>query len=354
MTKFRGAAEYKEDLNKRRSRKVMTSAKRDQLALDSGPVAGHSLFTGTLIEGLNWGKADYDGNGIVTGAELSLYIQQQVGQSSDSEQTPDFGEFALDDRGDLVFSLRDSSFDSVKARAFAAIRLGDMDLFREMVEQVIAIDADSPEAQYLAYRRAMHEDDYDTAVKQVRKLMTNQLEKGTIPLADYDLGELNIQLPYWKSLLALPNGGTEANIEVLAGQDKGALQMISTETLDTNPGYRITSGWHYRYRITNVGDANLYIYLLRIDTNGRLRYVTLWEDSDLMINGLQPGASASTYLFGSGSTGINEMRFIASRSMVPKLLAPPQVTARGVLSPFDEIDSMTRQSFFHLVLPQGV
>ncbi len=45
----------------------------------------------------------YDhGNGIVTGSELSLYVQQQVGQSSESKQTPDFGEFNLDDRGELI------------------------------------------------------------------------------------------------------------------------------------------------------------------------------------------------------------------------------------------------------------
>jgi hypothetical protein len=36
------------------SRKAITSARRDQLARDGGPVAGHSLFAGVLIDGLNW------------------------------------------------------------------------------------------------------------------------------------------------------------------------------------------------------------------------------------------------------------------------------------------------------------
>ena len=45
-------------------------------------MAGHSLFTGTLVEGFNWGRADLDGNGLVTASELGLYLQQQVGQAA--------------------------------------------------------------------------------------------------------------------------------------------------------------------------------------------------------------------------------------------------------------------------------
>src|SRR4029079_12063923 len=41
-----------EQLRARRSRRIITSALDDQLAMDGGPVPGHSLFTGCLIEGL--------------------------------------------------------------------------------------------------------------------------------------------------------------------------------------------------------------------------------------------------------------------------------------------------------------
>lgn len=58
-----------------------------------------------MINGFNWGAADMDGNNFVTSSELGLYLQQRVGQSSKSQQTPDFGSFQLDDRGELVISL---------------------------------------------------------------------------------------------------------------------------------------------------------------------------------------------------------------------------------------------------------
>lgn len=49
VDRTRGSAEYRNDIASRLSRKVITSAMGDQEALDGGPVAGHSLFTGTLV-----------------------------------------------------------------------------------------------------------------------------------------------------------------------------------------------------------------------------------------------------------------------------------------------------------------
>ncbi len=96
---------YERDLVSRRSRKVFTSARRDQLALDGGSIANHSLFTGTLIAVLNSGEADIDGDGIITGTELGLSVQQRVGQHSRSKQTPDFGSFRFDKRGEMVIKV---------------------------------------------------------------------------------------------------------------------------------------------------------------------------------------------------------------------------------------------------------
>lgn len=107
----RGTERYTRDLSYRMSRRVITSAMADQPALDSGPIAGHSLFTGTLIEALAYGKADNESQGYVTGTELGLYLQKNVAASSNSSQTPDFGAFELDDRGELVISLGESTVD---------------------------------------------------------------------------------------------------------------------------------------------------------------------------------------------------------------------------------------------------
>jgi len=91
-------------LEARRSRRIITSALDDQVALDSGPVAGHSLFTGCLIEGLTHGIPRGD-NRVTTGSELGLYVQRRVETYPGSRQTPDFGTFAFDDRGEMLIPL---------------------------------------------------------------------------------------------------------------------------------------------------------------------------------------------------------------------------------------------------------
>ena len=91
-------------LNARRSRRIITSALDEQIALDTGPVDGHSLFTGCLIEALTHGL-HRDGNRVITGSELGVHLQRRVKTYPLSQQTPDFGTFAFDDRGEMLIPL---------------------------------------------------------------------------------------------------------------------------------------------------------------------------------------------------------------------------------------------------------
>lgn len=91
-------------LSARRSRRVITSALDDQVACDGGPVHGHSLFTGCLIEALTGGLAARPG-GVTTGSELGAYLQRRVESYPGSRQTPDFGTFAFDDRGEMLIPV---------------------------------------------------------------------------------------------------------------------------------------------------------------------------------------------------------------------------------------------------------
>ena len=78
VKQYRDAVTYTKDLNAKVSRRVITSALREQPALDGGSsLLGHSLFTGTLINGFNWGEADLDGNGLSSSSELGLFLQQR-------------------------------------------------------------------------------------------------------------------------------------------------------------------------------------------------------------------------------------------------------------------------------------
>lgn len=91
-------------LSRRLSRRIITSALEDEVARDSGPVAGHSLFMGCLLEGLE-GKLARPDREAVTGSELGAYLQRRVRELSEKQQTPDFGAFHRDERGELVIPV---------------------------------------------------------------------------------------------------------------------------------------------------------------------------------------------------------------------------------------------------------
>jgi hypothetical protein len=123
MTKWRdGASSSREPLSTlsaRRSRRIITSALEDERAVDGGPIPGHSLFTGCLIEALTHGLCK-DSEPATTGSELWLYVRRRVRAFPNSQQTPDFGTFAYDERGELVIPLRiDRSVQEPKAPANA-------------------------------------------------------------------------------------------------------------------------------------------------------------------------------------------------------------------------------------------
>jgi hypothetical protein len=112
-------------LHSRRSRRVLTSALDDQRAADSGPVPGHSLFTGCLIQALD-GELARAGKSYVTGSMLWSYLLDELSRYPGAEQTPDFGAFELDARGELVLPLHapDADADRPAPKASSASQPG--------------------------------------------------------------------------------------------------------------------------------------------------------------------------------------------------------------------------------------
>ena len=102
----RGSPEsHAANLESKDSRKALSSAGEGETAADEGPIPGHSLFTGTLIQGLRDGAADTSGKGIVTAYALCEYVHQQVAQAPESQQNPEYGPFRGDKKGQLVLRL---------------------------------------------------------------------------------------------------------------------------------------------------------------------------------------------------------------------------------------------------------
>ncbi len=330
MKSFRDAVRYEKDLSSRISRKVITSARREQLALDGGPISGHSLFTGTLVDGFNWGKADLDGNGLITSSELGLFIQQKVGQASESRQTPDFGSFYLDDRGEMVISLRNQSFDALKARAFSALQNAEFTTFGALVEQIISLRPSSPEALYLEYRLNFLKNNFIRAREVTEHLIGLNPSDGVIPLSHRDLWEIHEQLYCWQPVLAIPEGGFPLELTPLAGSKSSELKEAKQERIGETAGYFIGYKDRFQFNIKNPTESSVHVYMVEIDSSGRFEPVILWNDQDVLLNGLPPGETKVTYPFiQTGSTGICELRLFSSPKRLGFFLFPAAAVSRG-------------------------
>jgi peptidoglycan/xylan/chitin deacetylase (PgdA/CDA1 family)/uncharacterized caspase-like protein len=93
---------YLDEISRREARQILTAGGADQQVADDGP-GGHSVFTWTLLEGLQ-GKADLDGNGVITASELGAYVSPIV--ASFAKQTPAVGNLVGSEGGEFLFELQ--------------------------------------------------------------------------------------------------------------------------------------------------------------------------------------------------------------------------------------------------------
>jgi len=90
---------YARELARRGARQMFTAGGADEQVADNGP-NGHSIFTWTLLQGLQ-GKADLNGDGIITASELAAHVSPVV--ATLSRQTPAFGNLVGSEGGDMIF-----------------------------------------------------------------------------------------------------------------------------------------------------------------------------------------------------------------------------------------------------------
>lgn len=333
-TSFRGVEHFESALATKLSRRVITSARRDELAQDEGPVAKHSLFTGMLIDGLEWGKVDLDGDGIVTSSEIGLYLESAVGRFSHSQQTPDFGSFYLDDRGEMVLRLEDNSFSTINARAFRSLQQGLLTRFEELTAKVAEVRPDAPETLYLEYRRAILHRQFDQAAGFVDQLLHLGTGNLPIPLSREDLWNLHVELPFWAPVLSASREGFPLEIGLQAGKTKDALQPVPLGHIGEISGYHIPRGDFFNWRISNPSTANAFLYLIYFDQDGRLLTFSLVREGEVLLRGIAPRTFTDSYfLRQDGTIEMGEFDFIYSPSLYDVLLSPPGTMTRGSHSP---------------------
>jgi uncharacterized caspase-like protein len=130
------------------SRRVITSALHDEVVCDGGPLEHHSLFTGCLLEGLTGGIRPSN-RLVTTGSELALYVRQRVDSYPKSrKQTPDFGAFDWDERGEMLIPLAidgDGQLVTLEIRLAAAIKSFDRMRFLAAISSLLGREATSIE-----------------------------------------------------------------------------------------------------------------------------------------------------------------------------------------------------------------
>ncbi len=352
MKSFRGGVpRYDASLGNKVSRRVITSAGKDQLASDTGPVANHSLFTGLLLQGLEWGKADIYGDGVVTSSELGLYMQRAVGAASTigmdvpPSQIPDFGSFSYDDRGELVLPLNDESFEGIKARAFSALRWANYADFRTLTAKVAELRPDAPETLYLQYRRAMLDNKVDDAAVLIRRMLVLHTPEGQIPLSRDDLYNLQERLPYWKRVLLLPEKDFPLILRLEAGPKVTKFAPVQKATLGDTVAYPVKPGNPFRWQVTNNTDHPIFLYAMAIDQDGRFFPFSPWDPGPILTAGLAPHTTHPTELFRQdGELELQEFHFYASPAQIYSLLSPISTASRGPSMPEEDDLSPVTQS----------
>lgn len=96
-----GSVRFLKDMLQRYGRQVLTAGKANEVVSDSGgPIPGHSVFTGHMLQGLDGLAANKDG--IITANSLMAYVYDRVAKDMHSHQTPHYG--FIDGDGDFIFA----------------------------------------------------------------------------------------------------------------------------------------------------------------------------------------------------------------------------------------------------------
>jgi peptidoglycan/xylan/chitin deacetylase (PgdA/CDA1 family)/uncharacterized caspase-like protein len=144
---------YLAEISRREARQMFTAGGADQEVADSGP-NGHSIFTWTLLQALD-GRADMNGDGVITATELAAYVAPAV--SALSHQTPAFGSLEGSAGGDFIFDLKhDSEFLSSTSNQLSdeAIKLNS-EVEKLQAENLAVTKQNEELRQELAAARAM-------------------------------------------------------------------------------------------------------------------------------------------------------------------------------------------------------
>ena len=101
---------YIEKITQDISRQIITAGGKEEQVVEKDEWE-HSAFTKNILSGLKEERADMNGDGIITGAEIGMYLQEKVTIDTENSQTPQVRRFTSHE-GEIIFISRKLNKDS--------------------------------------------------------------------------------------------------------------------------------------------------------------------------------------------------------------------------------------------------
>jgi len=318
------------------SRRVMTSARKNQLASDDGPLPGHGLFTGMMIKGLSTGAADQNGDGRIMTSELGGYVARNVRETSMDRQTPDFGAFMLDERGEMVLELEANTPALVAANANAQLNAGKTRDFLKTVTKLQSLKPVPVSANYLFFRKYLFKNQIDSALHFLNMTLENAENAEKLTASDQlvtrDLGRIKNFFHFWKPYLEVVDSTYRVKVEII--HEGTSVEPLYSRTIYGE--YPLPSEAKFKIRLTNESSVPLFPYAIYFDEFARGDSRHLWKDMSIYSQGLQPGESTESYeMTHYGTQGLKEFRLFLSPKQILEFFKPSDVMSQNAKARFE-------------------
>ena len=289
-----GSARFLKDMLLRYSRQVLTAGKANEIVADSGgPIPGHSVFTGHLIEGICGKAATPDG--IITASGLMAYVYGKVANDINSRQTPHYGHFEGD--GDLILSapqILDSYDPGAKTQ-------NDLLMIVPYADDVIITDniqEKIKKCKLLLSRESSYIELHDFAIEELKKFLSSTSDDNFPPHGTCNKEELLERISRYEAVctdLSLISAcisywGKSAHQSILQ-----KLFSKSTDRLNSNSGYVIWSSLRWFPLIIQAYCAGVAaVDSRRYDSLASIFYAKMnsddcKENTDFLVGGLGRG-----------------------------------------------------------------
>ncbi|MGQ9608003.1 MAG: caspase family protein [bacterium] len=151
------------------TQQMITAGGKDEVAQELSEI-GHGVFTYKLIEGLKNNLADGNNDGVITGTELAMYVENAVQQKTNGKQNP---QFRREDEGEILFipQIRMGKLQVFVDPPDAKVKVTDSDATKGFnTLELLSGEADLPEG---IYKLTAEKDDYETVIQDQVRIVDN-------------------------------------------------------------------------------------------------------------------------------------------------------------------------------------